>query len=66
MPMTDNGILQIERILDDLDDRTFIDRTIPYYSLSDVYGPVKLNDDDLNAGKIVDFMTFYELMDLPK
>jgi hypothetical protein len=44
MPLTDNGISLIEMILNDLDDRAFIDKTIKYYSLSDVYGPVKISE----------------------
>lgn len=64
--MTDNGILHIERLLDDLDNNTYLDKTLPYYSLSDVYGPVKLSDDGANADKVIDCLNFYELMDLPK
>ncbi len=64
--MTDNGVLHIERILDDLEDNTYIDKTLSYYSLSDVYGPVKLSVDGSNADKIIDCLSFYELMDLPK
>ncbi len=66
LPMTSNGILQIERILDDLEDNAYMDKTLRYYSLSDVYGPVRVADDGANADKVIDCMSFYELMDLPR
>lgn len=43
LPMTDNGISQIEKVLTQIDDKSFSDKSIPYYSFSDVYGPVKLS-----------------------
>lgn len=41
--MSDSGILQIEKILNQVNDKAFNDKSIPYYSFSDVYGPVKLS-----------------------
>ena len=66
LPMTSNGIFQIEKIMDDLDDNAYMDKTLRYYSLSDVYGPVRVTDDGSNADKVIDCISFYELMDLPR
>jgi len=41
--MTESGISQIEKTLTQIDEKVFSDKSIPYYSLSDVYGPVKLS-----------------------
>ncbi len=60
--MTDNGILMIQNLLEDVDNKVFNDKSVTYYSLSDVYGPLRLSDEDLDYEKVTNCLTFYELM----
>jgi hypothetical protein len=42
--LTNNGIAMVDRVLEDVDEKVFDDKSIKYYSLSDVFGPVKITD----------------------
>lgn len=57
--MTSNGITIIKNLIDNLEDRAYNDKNTKYYSLSDVYGPIKITENKETVIKVLDCLSFY-------